>query len=177
MKKFITFWVMTMLLAFTIPTVAQDTAKVQTVISDQLVTTTADLVTNTNAEKLVDKYLDKATAAITSLAQTLKTPAEHVYSVLVRNNQIKSWFSFGILLFFLLIDIILAIIPSINYIRVKKRNKNEDFFDDDVRGTLMIISIALFIILSISIILCGGDVANGILNPEYGAIKEIMRMF
>ena len=61
------------------------------------------LVTNTNVEKLVDKYSGKIEAAIVSLAESLQQPAEHVYKVLVKQQIVKAINGLGILLFLLIL--------------------------------------------------------------------------
>ena len=47
-------------------------------------------VTNSNVEKLIDKYGGKLEATVISIAQTLKQPTEHVYEVLVKQQVVKS---------------------------------------------------------------------------------------
>ena len=53
--------------------------------------TAQDTVTDSDTEKLIDKYSEKISATVTSLAETLKQPATHVYGLLVRQQVLKSW--------------------------------------------------------------------------------------
>jgi len=175
MKKFITFWVMTILLAFTIPTVAQDSLTVSTVVNDQLVTSVSDLVTNTNAEKLVDKYIDKAGAIIMSLAKTLQVPAEHVYSILVKQQSMNAICNLIFILFSFLIFAVFL------YLCISK--KNYVWRSDGTIDEPKPIAIASWLLSAISLIMFVISLSNleqilmGLFNPEYGAIKEIMRLF
>ena len=45
-----------------------------------------EYVTNSDAEKLFDKYTGKFAVAIEELAESLKVPAEHVYNILIKDQ-------------------------------------------------------------------------------------------
>ena len=108
------------------------------------------------------------TEKLEELGKSLKVPAEHVYQVLVKQQTVRAYTS--LFSFFAL----LAVYLITTYFFVKA-----DGFDDD-----SFINVSRFILILISGILtliCGAififDGFTGIINPEYGAIKEIMSLF
>lgn len=72
----------------------------------------AQYVTNSNAEKLIDKYSEKIESTIVSLAQSLKQPAEHVYKILVKQQIVKSYIKLAHLLVEIMILIVVFKINS-----------------------------------------------------------------
>lgn len=116
----------------------------------------------TQAEQIIDKYLDKAETAIISLANTLKVPAEHVYSVLVRQHYIRG---LGILIGTIVITILFIILTIL---------ASKDYYENiglDIGSTCLgILDLALIVIFII-------DGLPMLLNPEYYAIKVIMSFF
>ena len=133
-------------------------------------------VTESNIEKLVDKYSGKIEATIISLAESLKQPAEKVWTILIKQQYVKA--SMGI--------IVLLIILLFGYLSIKYANNVKDWdrgyvYDDKPTysiGAAVISVICLFI--SIIVLLFGGypnDILQGFINPEYGAIKDIVNLF
>ncbi len=59
---------------------------------EQTVKDNVELVTDSNVEKLVDKYSTKVTVAIQGLAKSLQQPAEHVYKILIRQQLLLALF-------------------------------------------------------------------------------------
>lgn len=79
-----------------------------TTFSYAQVDTVSTIVTNSEVERLVDKYSAKLEASITTIATSLKQPAEHIYSILVKKTFISgilslSALSIGIVLFIIMI--------------------------------------------------------------------------
>lgn len=113
-------------------------------------------------ERLIDKYLEKAEVAVTSLASTLKVPAEHVYSVLVRQQKviaISEIVGTGIITLIFCISLTIGVYTKWEF--------------EPLVAITVISGFATLIFLVIVI-------AQGIpklLNPEYGAIQEIMSFF
>ncbi len=62
-------------------------------------------------ERIVDKYLDRAEDAISALAEKLSVPAEHVYSVLVKQQVIKSVSTLFLIVFLIIISILAIWLP------------------------------------------------------------------
>ena len=102
---------------------------------------------------------------ITGLATALKIPAEHVYGVLVKqqiiNSTTYSLFPLG------------ALILVFIFIKLYKKGDKEDWEDDKKIAWLIITGIftLIFIIASIASL---SYIVQGFVNPEYGAIKDIM---
>lgn len=135
-------------------------------------------VTNSNVEKLVDKYSTKLEASITALAKELKQPAEHVYKILVKQQIVLS-FSY-LLIFLLTIGLIIGFIPFMRYglkgdTQYQYYSSNFGKYDGLV-GLAVFWGILIIVGLSASVILLP-DILQGFLNPEYGAIKDIISFF
>lgn len=112
-------------------------------------------------ERIVDKYSGKALEAINGIAKSLQVPAEHVYKILVKQQVVNAttWLISDLLITFI------TIILWISWIKDKKER-------DNWWGIPVILSCItlLFYICNIDIIV------SGYINPEYGAIKEIMNL-
>lgn len=106
-------------------------------------------------------------SGIAGLAAALKVTAEHVYTILVKQQVVNS-----------IICLILGIISIIFIINWFKKYKSDEKWDSDhgptalglVRITQIIIG---FILLAISLVNID-VIITGFINPEYGAIKEIL---
>jgi len=107
-------------------------------------------------------YQDIETA-INTLATELKVTADHVYGVLIRQQTINA-------IHIIIIDALLLIF-SIICIIVCIKNVNTDLTE------VMIATTAIFSIITI-IVMAGTlpSMLTGFVNPEYGAIQDIMRM-
>jgi len=141
------------------------------------------LVTNTNTEKLIDKYSAKLEASIVSLADTLKQPAEHVYKILIKQQVIISYELLLILLF--------AILFGMTALIFSKGSKwgDRDYYNNrdpktpfwigyawNIKATFTLIFGLLSLLFLLISILTMNRTFSGFLNPEYGAIKDIMKM-
>ena len=123
---------------------------------------TVQYVTNTDTEKLIDKYSSKIEASIVALAENLKQPAEHIYGVLVKQQVVKAWT--------LLIAIIFGFIITVAFWVIWMLDKTDK---DEWWGLPVFISIAFFVLLACTLPM----VFSGMINPEYGAMKEIAQFF
>jgi peptidoglycan biosynthesis protein MviN/MurJ (putative lipid II flippase) len=127
---------------------------------------TTKYVTNTNAEKLVDKYLDQATSAITALAVSLKQPAEHVYEVLVKQQIVK-----GVMVLSILVLSLFMIILSYAF------SRKSDFNKGNFAAVSTIACGVAGCIMFLYSMVCMDMLITGLFNPEYSAIKEIVSFF
>ncbi len=118
-------------------------------------------VTDTNTEKLIDKYSEKIGDAITALADKLQQPAEHVYKILVRQQVV--WGVGTLICIFLGILLL--------YLGIAGENKWD--MDDDFCLFLQVIGIMVTLISLILFFVYG---LTGLINPEYGALKDIVNM-
>lgn len=80
MKKSLVFLSLCMIFAMNIYATVVTVSKNDTVITTNIDTVGCTSTVN-QVERLVDKYSDKIAGVITSLAEQLKVPAEHVYNV------------------------------------------------------------------------------------------------
>ena len=151
--------------------VAQTTDNVQSTATtvQEVIASTTEAVpqTITEAERIVDKYGGKISGAISSLADALKVSAEHVYMVLVR-QQVAEGISVVLLL---VVFIIIAIMFS--------RNFNKADYKDSQGNRHATMSIILGIctaVLGVILIFILPEAIIKLINPEYGAIKEIFEL-
>jgi hypothetical protein len=138
-----------------------------------VITEVQEYVTNSNAEKLFDKYTDKLSTAIVGLAEILKVPATHVYGILIKQQYVLAYI--GLFIFFItLLFIILSLKYALNI---------DDWDDGSVKKNKPTCSLGFFIafgIIGIIFLLCffighyPEDIFQGFINPEYGAIKDIV---
>lgn len=159
MKKFI--MLLSLLLVLLIPVIAQESV---TKIVDE--TVVQEYVTNSNVEKLIDKYSDKLYASITSLAETLQQPAEYVYKILMKQQLVIGYTYLSVFITMLIISLILF--------KLNKTIFKEDAWDD--------VNVFNFFAI-ITALICAGfliaflaDGFQRILNPEYYAIDKIMSL-
>lgn len=111
---------------------------------------------------------EQATKLIEQLAQKLGTTTEYLWSILLKQAPISA-----------MIDLIYLIIATIMGIVLWKLHKyfaKEDEYEDraEVKLTMVVLTfvwIMFFTICFFSI----GDIINGFFNPEYWALKEILR--
>ena len=118
-------------------------------------------VTNSNAEKLIDKYSAKVENAIIALAEKLQQPVEHVYKVLVRQQLVWG------------IGTLLGICIGFSFILLGIIVLNKWDWDEDIA---IFMQITGYIITVISLILFFIYGLTGLINPEYGALKDIISM-
>jgi len=111
--------------------------------------------------QVVDKVFDRTTEAIQELANALKVPAEHVYSVLVKQQVILGWASAISVGVFLILSIVFCLWT---------RN---DEYDNVGIGAGAIFSCMLF---GVALIIFLSQGLSCLLNPEYGAIKDILQV-
>jgi len=161
----------------TLPYMSLEDALVQTSPTEELASV-----------QIIDHLYDKTEQAISTLAKALEVPAEHVYNVLVRQQVIKAVSSLIVLIGIIIASIIII---SIGYKVWNDKNKNwmnSDKYNEERYGSdykrydfddgwwcILISGGYAFLGICIIVLICMvGDIFSGILNPEYGAIKDIM---
>jgi hypothetical protein len=125
-----------------------------------------------SAELTFNKVYEDAKAGIVGLAKALKQPAIHIYNILVKQQIVNSI----TYLFFFILTIVLTIL-SINWMRNAKWGDGDTCEEEDcwnINATLgLIFGIISFVLIIVSI--CNiQNMVMGFVNPEYGAIKDIM---
>lgn len=155
------------------------------ILSILLLVTIFTITTKANVSSIVDSlskntkesitYIDTSSnfkmiytdikSNIQALSSALKVGAEHVYGILVKQQVVNSitWLIFSILC-------IICIIVFIKIVMLASKNN----WDDD--GTIGFVFVAgigciVFLIICLAHI---DTIVTGFVNPEYGAIKEII---
>lgn len=104
-------------------------------------------------------------SGLTALGSSLKVGSEHVYEVLIKQQLSNS--ITGLLM------LILSIICSIIIIKLAKKAFNED----EELGFITVIFIGIpTMIFLVYELWHMNDIVTGFINPEYGAIKEILEV-
>ncbi len=141
----------------------------------------------TEAERIIDKYSEKAYDAIEGLAEQLKIPAEHIYQVLTKQYAIEG-ISFFIIVSIFIILMLIGYKNIIKHYKLYKKDckeaggkdKYDDSYDigDSPNGVVVIIiSIITGIIFVITASFFGAyfyENFTKIINPEYWVIQEIL---
>ncbi len=104
---------------------------------------------------------------ITAMAETLKVGAEHVYKVLCMQQVVNS-------ITWLVIVLALIGIPACYFKKMRTWAKEND--DEFCWAAWVISTIIPIIIGSIMFICTANTIIGGFINPEYGAMKDIVDM-
>lgn len=138
-----------------------------------------------DVERVVDKYVDKTTEAIKGLAKALQVPAERVYGVIIKQQNIKAWSALATPISIILLMIFLLILGNYfnksHWKHFEKSEYNDRAswdLDDSFEGIAQIFAfvIAAFLLLSLLLATDVLTITQGFMNPEYGAIKEISNL-
>jgi hypothetical protein len=138
-------------------------------------------VSPSKAVEVVNVVFDKTTEAVKSIADALKVPAEHVYSVLVKQQIIKATSFLVSSIIVLMLGIVIFTYTLRDYIKVnkaycKKYEQDSFYYDLDDRWWILgiVIGSILFCIGLIVLLGNSSEIITGFFNPEYGAIKTII---
>lgn len=156
-----------MMLLFSTLTFAQSDDTVES--DEEVVQQTEQQVTT--AERVIDKYSGKAYEAVKELASALKVPAEHVYTILVKQAVVISitWLVVGILSIILLIFGVRWTVDANNW------NTNTYGSSEPVTKAIIgMVSMVLAVCILIGFFVNMQAMIGGFVNPEYYAIKEIL---
>jgi len=121
--------------------------------------------------------VNNVTNGISALATGLKVGAEHVYKVLVMQQVVNSITS--IIVYLALILIVFGALKWISNVGKTFTTKDHPHFgqDWDDHPEVIIPGAAVSVIAGITLVVYFastiGDTVSGIINPEYGALKEI----
>jgi len=152
--------------ANTIEDLKGEATEAVTNVVDNVVTNTA-VVSET--ERIIDKYSSKVTEVIKGLATALEVPAEFVYEVLVKQQLVNS-ITYTIVILLLLITPLLYIKSYYKWV-----DKNDK--DSGILWFLWVISTIIPLIAgSIMFLTDIGSIVMGFVNPDYGAIKDIIEV-
>lgn len=146
------------------------------VFSLSLLCTKAQVIDSTLAGKIPDstkvtfnKVYADVKEGLSGLAAGLKTGVSHVYEVLVRQQLVISITD----LIFLIASFI-SIIFWIKAYKSKEEWQSLGVGDATGVGVVRIIQIVISLIILVVAVIYIPDMITGFVNPEYGAIKEII---
>ena len=136
-------------------------------------TSTSILEVDPTEQLTMLKVYEDVKAGISGLATALKAPAEHVYMILIKQQYVKAWV--GVMMVLLtLIFIGLCIKFAYN---IEDWENGISFEGKSASSIGFFIVFTVLSILFIVITIVGGypaDIIQGFVNPEYGAIKDII---
>ena len=164
MKKIILF-----LMRIILATIGEQTVQAATVDTSSV---TTELAIPDSTKLTVKEVYEDIKAGITGLATALKTPAEHVYAVLCKQQIVKA--VIGIFMFLMLLIFIIcslkygSFVEDWEYGTVKDGRPEFSAAVSVIFGILGIIFMLVFFIGNYHL-----DILQGFINPEYGAIKDI----
>lgn len=166
MKKILTLLAL-MLTFTTINAIPSDTIynDVKTLLKDDLkgvVAYTAD-----KGEQGVKYLFNKADTVLNTAYSTITKGSIHTYQILKTQQLVKSFHH----LFYFLLGIAMTFVL---FYRVKvylKENSTE------ASGFVLVITCILYVVLTIFNAFNFNEMLTGFINPEYGAIKEILELF
>lgn len=120
------------------------------------------------SEVTFSKVYNDVKTGISAVATALKVGAEHVYEVLVLQQVVNA-------VVFIII-LLMSIVLCVNFIK-KSKDTNEIWFDGTdptILGVVRTIQLIAGIIMFGVGIFHLDIIATGLINPEYGALQEIM---
>jgi hypothetical protein len=121
-----------------------------------------------NTKEVIEQFGTKLDSYIQVLAEKLGVAAEYVYPLFVKQQVIEGVWFFSVIIFV----IILSLISFVIGIRAGKKVN----FEDGGHYAFSIIGGIVFLTSLFTFCLTGGENFSKIMNPEYAAIKEIVRM-
>jgi uncharacterized membrane protein len=120
------------------------------------------------------KVYNDVKGGLSGLAAGLKTGVSHVYEVLVKQQVVNA-------VIFLLVGIFSIIFFCITISNIKKSKWGSSGYSWSVKeeefnkNATMTIIFGIFFMISLIVTICNLDtIVGGFINPEYGAIKEII---
>ena len=128
-----------------------------------------EVAVNDTTALTFNKVYEDVKEGIQGLAVALKAPAEHVYKVVVRQQTINS-------ISYLLACLIL-ILPIFTFNWWRSAIKSAIEKDDDETGWVMgllLLCILPALVGGIGLAVTTSDIITGFINPEYGAIRDVM---
>lgn len=158
MKRFIGLLIITIILS--IPAFAQDSTKV---------------------DPNVRYVTEKIEQGISVLSTKLKQPAEHVYTILVKQQAIKARTNAAFNIFCLILTIISLSLYSKHYniYRLTNKDRTSHDYDNALESTFvtyLVIACIIGIAWLVSTVAFIFDSLPRLLNPEYYAIREILNI-
>ena len=116
---------------------------------------------------LSSSLYDGAKSAISDLAKALEVPATHVYEILVRQQVVHSVSLLCLLIFSLIMCVFSTILGL-------KKYTDWLFFENRDISPYILIPIIFGLIFGVILFFGTEEIVAGLINPEYGAMKEVV---
>ncbi len=113
---------------------------------------------------------DKTLQALTALANKLGTTAEYLWGVLLKQAPLTGAMSLMMMTAWIVVCVLL-----VRYVRSKTRGTDPEWDDEMVRIFSRIGVGLVCAVLAMVITLELGNAVNAIVNPEYWALRQILR--
>ncbi len=110
---------------------------------------------------------------IATIAEGLSVGAEHVYGVLVKQQVVSAIATTCLLVMFLGTGTLFFVLSNRAW-KITLKNDRHANYGDGIEGGYLAIGIILGIFFLVFTIFSITDIVTGFVNPEYGAIKEIL---
>jgi hypothetical protein len=138
-------------------------------LSIQLSATTDSLKLNKDpipdtSQITLTKVYNDVKSGLNGLEEALKVGSEHVYGVLIKQQLVTA------ISYLILVILLLIACPFSVKLEKKWRAEHDDFGDGPACLVPIIVNITTVIVIFITIT----DIITGFINPEYGALKDIM---
>lgn len=124
-----------------------------------------------SAKVTFSKVYTDVKAGLQGLGSALKVGAEHVYGVLVKQQIV---YSITYLLLYAVILLVFKFTYKLTRTTRFKEQMEESYPDGDYH-LIIIANVAVLVILVTLVCCTVENVVTGFVNPEYGAIKEIIK--
>lgn len=141
---------------------------------DSTLVATTKVSSEVNA--IMNNVFDQTTEAVKQISDALKVPAEHVYSVLVKQQTVKSIGLLVIPFFFIVFTIAFYRFHKYGMSPSKKYKGRDVYYENGDYCAFPITSGIIALLLLIATISFIPNIIQGFINPEYGAIKEILNI-
>ena len=132
-----------------------------------------EVVVNDTTALTFNKVYEDVKEGIQGLAVALKAPAEHVYSILIKQQYVKA-----VVGLFIIVLTLMFILLTFKYAaNIKDWNDGEAYEGKPSYSLAVFVACAIFSFFFLIGTFAGGfyiDVFQGFINPEYGAIKDII---
>jgi hypothetical protein len=130
---------------------------------------------STEINNVVNNIFDKTTEAVKGIGEALKVPAEHVYTVLVKQQVITSIANTFALLLAFIFAIVAYKVMMYGYSKPKPDDYHNRFYYSEALIPACVFPALFSLVGFIYFVATLSDTLTGYINPEYGAMKEIIK--
>jgi hypothetical protein len=136
---------------------------------DSTLKQTTDVITQLDTSSNFKAIVGNTQEAVKYLAVGLKTTAENVWDILVKQQKVKSWTYLLLFLFAIIVDVLIIKVIKQTFAYVDDKENPGPY----VLSVFLIIAGAVFSVYNSSNLY---PMLTGFINPEYGALKDIVEI-